>query len=269
MIVLAGLLLLAAACILFAPRLLVLRGFAFRRPRLMLVLWLGVFLTGAAAVLSSVLWTAMLVVAFRTTDLDLGWIAGATAWLALGVLGVCAALVLGRAEPFLARRGTANRRLDVLAATAAYRVEWAGAVQVLHVRSDAAVAFSSSADGGRVVVTDALEHMLAPAQVQAVIAHERAHLTGRHDLLLRVAGVNRACLPSLFGACAFDRAVHLLVELVADDVAARTCGRAVLADALQASEGGQANEWAAVRAERLRLPLHAHGASRAGAPATD
>ncbi|GAA2752135.1 M48 family metalloprotease [Amnibacterium kyonggiense] len=251
MIVLAALLALAAACLLGAPRLLRLRRAAIRRPRLLLAVWLGVFLTGAAAVGSSVLWSVMLAVADRPGPLDAGWVAGVLAWGALAVTGAVAALVLTRAEPLLSGRSATSRDLDLLAAACADRVERLRGVQVLFVRADRPVAFSSTCDGGRIVVTTALAEGLAPGELRAVLEHERAHLAGRHDVLLRVARVNRACLPALFGARAFDQAVHLLVELAADDAAARACGPATVAAALRRAAELEANEWAEIRAARL------------------
>jgi Zn-dependent protease with chaperone function len=250
-IVLAALLVLAAACVLGAPRLLRLRRIAVRRPRLLLAAWLGVFLLGAAAIAGSVLWSVMLALADRTGPLDAGWVAGLLAWSALAITGAVAAVVLTRAEPFLSGRGATSRDLDLLAAVCADRVERLGPVQVLFVRAERPVAFSSTCDGGRIVVTSALADALDAGELRAVLEHERAHLTGRHDALLRAARLNRACVPGLFGARAFDQAVHLLVELAADDTAARVCGAGVVAAALRRSAALEPNEWAEIRAARL------------------
>jgi Zn-dependent protease with chaperone function len=261
-IALAALLVLAAASVLGAPRLLRLRRIAVRRPRLLLAVWLGVFLLGAAAIVGSVLWSAMLALAARSGPLDVGWVAGLVAWGALAVTGAAAALVLTRAEPLLSGRGATSRDLDLLAAACADRVERLGTVQVLYVRAERPVAFSSTCDGGRIVVTSGLAEALTAGELRAVLEHERAHLTGRHDLLLRAARLNRACVPGLFGARAFDQAVHLLVELAADDAAARVCGEPAVAAALRRSAELEPNEWAAIRAARLE------GAGAAARPLT-
>jgi Zn-dependent protease with chaperone function len=250
-IVLAVLLGLAAACVLGAPRLLRLRRVAIRRPRLLLATWLGVFLLGAAAIAGSVLWSVMLALAARSGALDIGWIAGLLAWGSLVATGAAAAMVLTRAEPLRSGRGATSRDLDLLAAACADRVERIGAVQVLFVRAARPVAFSSTCDGGRIVVSSALAEALSRSELRAVLEHERAHLTGRHDLLLHAARLNRACLPALFGARAFDQAVHLLVELAADDAAARVCGAGAVADALRRTALLEPNEWAEIRAARL------------------
>jgi Zn-dependent protease with chaperone function len=249
--VLIGLLALAAGCLLGAPRLLRLRRFAVRRPRLLLAVWLGVFLLGAAAIAGSVLWSVMLAIAAHTAPVDAGWLAGLVAWGALTITGATAALVLTRAEPLTAGREAAARDLDVLAAACTDRSERIGAVQVLFVRAERPIAFSSTGDGGRIVVTSALADALTRAQLRAVLEHERAHLTSHHDGLLRIARLNRACVPVLFGARAFDQAVHLLIELAADDAAARICGAATLAGALRRTAELEPNEWASIRAARL------------------
>lgn len=251
MIVLGALLALAAACVLGAPRLLRLRRAAIRRPRLLLAVWLGVFLLGAAAIAGSLLWSTMLALAARAAPIDAGWIVGLIAWGALATTGAVAAVVLTRVEPFLLGRSATGRDLDLLAAACADRVERLGAVQVLFVRAARPVAFSSTCDGGRIVVTSALADALHPGELRAVLEHERAHLVGRHDLLLRAARLNRACLPAFFGARAFDQAVHLLVELAADDAAARLCGAPTVADALRRTAALEPNEWAEIRAARL------------------
>jgi len=263
-IVLAVLLGVAAVCVLGAPRLLRLRRLALRRPRLLLAAWVGVFALGAAAVVGSVLWSLMLALAARSEPLDVGWVAGVLAWTALAVTGAAAALVLTRAEPFTTGRDAASRDLDLLAAVCADRVERLGTVQVLFVRAARPIAFSSPCDGGRIVVSTALAEALDRGELRAVLEHERAHLTARHDLLLRLARLNRACLPVLFGARAFDQAVHLLAELAADDAAARVCGTAVLARALHRTGELEPNEWAAIRATRLdELPTRTPRSTRA------
>lgn len=267
MIPLVVLLALAAVCVLGAPRLLRVEGAGVRRPRLLLAAWIATFLLGAAAILGSLLWSVMLALAARTQPLDLGWVAGLVAWTALAATGGAAALVLTRAEPIRARRDATTRDLDLLAATCTERIERIGQVPVLVVRSARPLAFSSTCDGGRVVVTSGLVAVLTPGELRAVLEHERAHLSGRHDLLLLLARLNRACVPALFGARAFDTAVHVLVELAADDAAARRCGAEVLASALRATARLEPNEWAEIRAARLSEPVVARRPTGVGTAA--
>jgi Zn-dependent protease with chaperone function len=84
------------------------------------------------------------------------------------------------------------------------------------------------------VITRAALTTLNDAQLGAVLAHEHAHLHGRHHLLLAVTGALAKILPGprLFtdGAAEIAR----LVEMCADDVAARRHGGDTVVDALVA-----------------------------------
>ena len=74
---------------------------------------------------------------------------------------------------------------------------------------------------GRVVVTSGALSRLDQAQLQAVLAHERAHLSARHHLVIMLARVLPNALPGIrFLAIAADQ-TGSLVEMAADDSAAR------------------------------------------------
>ncbi|MGW4058587.1 M56 family metallopeptidase [Amycolatopsis sp. NPDC004747] len=91
-----------------------------------------------------------------------------------------------------------------------------------------------------VVVTTAALRVLDLRQTRAVLAHERAHLAGRHHQLLLALDVLHRAFP---GVPVFLRAlaeVGTLVEMLADDRAAREHGRLPLAQALAAVAGGAA-----------------------------
>jgi Zn-dependent protease with chaperone function len=82
--------------------------------------------------------------------------------------------------------------------------------------------------------------LLDPAQLTAVLAHERAHLAGRHHLFLvltRVLAVTFPAVP-LFTRGAAE--VARLAEMCADDAAARRSGRRALLTALLAIGTGTA-----------------------------
>ena len=82
------------------------------------------------------------------------------------------------------------------------------------------------------------------------VEHERAHVDLRHGLVLRLAEVNAACLPRVRAAAEMMRSSALLVELVADDAAARRCGTAV-ASALRTLGTLEDDESMLLRALRL------------------
>lgn len=104
----------------------------------------------------------------------------------------------------------------------------------------AAVAAAYCVPGGRghIVLTTAAHDALDDRERAAVIAHERAHLRGRHDLLL--LSVNVAA--RAFGWLPFfrqaQRRVAEYVEMLADDAAVRTAGAAPVATALLGLAGG-------------------------------
>lgn len=86
--------------------------------------------------------------------------------------------------------------------------------------------------GGCVVLTTAAIARLSDHQRRAVLAHERAHLAGKHHLLLTSAAILSYAFPRL-NICVLAREqTARLVEMRADDVAARRHGRQAVAEAL-------------------------------------
>ena len=91
----------------------------------------------------------------------------------------------------------------------------------------------------RVVVSEGTLESLAEAEVAAILSHERAHLRARHDLVLEAFTAAHAAFPRFVRSANALDAVQLLVELLADDAAVRTAGRAPLARALVACAAGR------------------------------
>lgn len=89
---------------------------------------------------------------------------------------------------------------------------------------------------GRIVVTTGMLHALDPIEREALLAHERAHLTGRHHLYLAAVELSARCHPALralrapmgyaLERCADEAAAHAVGDR---RVAARAIGRAALA----------------------------------------
>ncbi len=99
-----------------------------------------------------------------------------------------------------------------------------------------------------VVLTSGAVVALNEKELQAVIAHERAHLRGRHHLVLAAADAlarTLLFLPNLSRARAEQAR---LLEMMADDAAARSSGRLTVARAL-------------VRLAEVSIPAAALGAS--------
>ena len=86
----------------------------------------------------------------------------------------------------------------------------------------------------RIVLTTGALTCLGDGELDAVLAHERAHLSGRHHLVLTLAAALQHAFPvvGLFGLAA--RQVAYLVEIAADDAAVRRAPRLTVASALLA-----------------------------------
>jgi Zn-dependent protease with chaperone function len=83
-----------------------------------------------------------------------------------------------------------------------------------------------------IVVTSATLATLDRRHLAAVLAHERAHLAGRHHLLLAVTRALATILPTVALFTRGAAEVARLLEMCADDVAARTHGSRTLLGAL-------------------------------------
>ena len=83
-----------------------------------------------------------------------------------------------------------------------------------------------------VILTTGAVQALGPGQLDAVLAHERAHLTGRHHRLVAMARIGREVLPFLPLMRDAEEQVARLVELHADDVATRARDPRLLATAV-------------------------------------
>jgi Zn-dependent protease with chaperone function len=104
-----------------------------------------------------------------------------------------------------------------------------GAVLVEHSEP---VAYCVAGRNPTVILSTGALQALEPAQVSAVVAHERAHLTGRHHRLLALARISSLAFPALPLMRDADAQVARLVEMHADDAAARTSDPRSLATAL-------------------------------------
>ena len=121
----------------------------------------------------------------------------------------------------------------------------------------------------RIVLTTGALRRLDDRQLGAVLAHERAHLTGRHHLALAFAAALASAFPLRVFTAAADQ-VGRLVEMAADDSATRRSHRLDLAGALLALAAarvpagslGAAGTAAAQRVRRLIDMPHRPGRAR-------
>jgi Zn-dependent protease with chaperone function len=117
-----------------------------------------------------------------------------------------------------------------------------------------------------IVVTSAALDTLTNRHLQAVLAHERAHLAGRHHHVLAFARALAVAIPGVTLFSTGAREIARLLEMAADDAAARSHGSQTLLDALLALSLGALAPHGAVaatgtdvlaRAERLASPFAA------------
>jgi Zn-dependent protease with chaperone function len=101
------------------------------------------------------------------------------------------------------------------------------------------VAYCLPGRSSRLVVSAGVLERLAPDGVRAVLAHERAHLTERHDLVVLPFVAWGATAPFVRGMVCAQLAVAALIEMRADDVAAGCSAQRELAGALR-TVGGSA-----------------------------
>lgn len=223
-----------------------------RTPVAALLLWQSTALAAVLAALGAGLSLAtdrLWVPPVAAADLVVAALAGAVTVVVLARL-----LLSGH------RTGTALRRLrrlhrervDLVA-----RVD--GGVSVLE--HDLPVAYCvPGMSGSRIVVSRSTLISLAPAELGAVLEHERSHLRARHDLVLEAFAVLHLAFPRWVASAAARREVEVLVEVLADRAACRSGDRRALLSALLALAGspapagslGSAGSSLAARVEVLR-----------------
>ena len=103
---------------------------------------------------------------------------------------------------------------------------------VLWLEHQEPLAFSIGGRTKAIVATTGLRERLSPAETDAVLAHERAHLSGRHHLQVLLAETLAAAFPMLPLFRQAPDAVRRLIELAADDKAASSVGADVVRQAL-------------------------------------
>lgn len=240
MLVLLLLLVYTVAVVCFGPRLAAGRPWTAAAPRLGLLLCQAV----PAAVISGVLlMAAMTAVSVQHLRADIGHLLHACAvavWdgarhpgvpvtTALGAVAVVLLTHLARTAASSAATARRTRRqhragLELIG-------EGCGPQGYTRVPSEHRFAYCLPGGGGRIVVSSAAERELDDTQLSAVLAHERAHLRGRHHVLVQVSSVLAKALP-LPSLLALHAEVSQLVEMAADDRACRDSDRDALLTAL-------------------------------------
>ncbi|WP_300594020.1 M56 family metallopeptidase [Microbacterium sp.] len=241
----------AAALLLLSPWLLTGGRWQVRHPRTALTAWFAVFGGGIAAALASVAAAILAAVSGGTAATAAEAVTVTlVAWVSLGGVGAVLAFISLSAEPLsqswrasLARYAPAVSRREQ---HPGYTLVW----------FDAPELFACAVPGRHpeILVSTALQDALTIRQLQAVIAHEHAHLRLGHGWAVRIAELNALCLPRMLRAGRdMKRSTLLLVELIADDTAAGQVGAVHLANALAALAKTTNDPGLELRAERLTL----------------
>lgn len=158
----------------------------------------------------------------------------------------------------MARRRARTRREHLGLLRIAARRE-GGAPATWWLEHDRPLAFSVAHGRGVIVATEGLRRQLPAREVAAVLTHEKAHLRGRHHLLIGWVEAMGQGLPFVPLFRRAPCAVRELVELTADAAAVRSHGAEAVRAALLAVAGhgapdgslAMARDGVAVRLARL------------------
>lgn len=156
----------------------------------------------------------------------------------------------------IAVRRTQRDALDVLA------TPWPNDSGVLMLDHPSAVAYCLPGSRSRLVISSGAAESLTSEEIEAVLTHERAHLSRRHDLVVLPFVAWGAALPFSVGVRRAQASVALLVEMMADDAAVHAGQSEALIAALERIKpasarnlGGLDHDIASdVRRHRLRHP---------------
>ena len=252
-----------------------------RSPRIGIAAWqtlsvsivLAVLLAGLSLAVPAIPWTINLAAWIRTCAMAIlaqystpgGAVVSATGAAAAGavIVRVTYCLAVDRAVAARSRRAQVN----VLALIARPHLHY----DALVVDHGAAAAYCLPGRLRQVVLTSAALLALDHNQLLAVLAHERAHLRGRHDLILAAADALQHAFPRVTAFRTARRELGRLVEMLADDSAARHSDRTTVATALvrlaehgltPAAALGAGGESAPSRVRRLISPLRPLGAGK-------
>ena len=232
----AALLLLAALLAWPVPVALARATWPDRDPVLALLCWQAVGLAGGLALIGAPLvfglapWGTTLpdaVAAFVTSSPPVA--AGVEHWAALGI----AAVIAGRLVTVLVASGVRIARVRARHRALLRVVTREGQPNGVNIVDIAEmVAFCLPGGPPMIVLSAGIVAELDHAELSAVVAHERAHLIERHHLFLLPFVAWHRALPWVPATGRARVAVHDLVELRADDRAARVAGRDALARAI-------------------------------------
>ncbi len=247
----------AAAVAFLAPRALVNRSWVDRSPELGLAAWCAALFSVTAAVGFAAL--ALVIPWPRTVDAlcalwrwcadalrgehgPLGHFAGAVVVGLVLLVAARTVLVVARAACSVVAARRRHRDAVTLVGT---HLPGLGVTVLDH--TDPA-AYLVPGRRRRIIVTTAALALLSAGELAAVVAHERAHATGRHHLLRDGARMLTQAFPRIALFAVAQEQIARLVEIRADQVAARHHAPLDLAQALVAMATGSATPSGALAA---------------------
>ncbi|MGB3911027.1 MAG: M56 family metallopeptidase [Pseudolysinimonas sp.] len=224
LVVAAALILIAAALAVPVPIALARTAWPTRAPARALLLWQVIALAGGFSMIGALIAAGFALL--PSTEIGGGIVFGAGAALAaylLSHLAVTVALVARSRRRHRALLGLLTSPHPTRAST-------------LVLEDSAPLAYCVPRGWNSLtVLSRGLLDRLSPDELSAVIAHERAHLEQRHDILLVAFRAWRSALPWFPIAARAAEEVDVLVELLADDSARRVVPDATLARAIVAA----------------------------------
>ncbi|MFC4603442.1 M56 family metallopeptidase [Rhodococcus kronopolitis] len=244
MIAAIGLLVAAAVLGFAAPHWLGRLAAPHRHPRVALAAWLTsqALFVGVVAAVPLVLWvrpgdrwhllpasTLSCVAALRENG-TVPWLLAVEAALwAVGLL-LAGRIVLVVSRGLRRHRRVTEEHASVLRLVG--RRDPADGDDVVHLVGPGVAAYSIGGRSPAIVLGTGVVDLEPPTRA-AVLAHERAHLRGRHHLLVAWADSLRAAVPAVPLARVGATWVRVLVELSADRQAAASCGPSAVCAALE------------------------------------
>lgn len=183
----------------------------------------------------------------------LGWFTAslyALVFAATAVIGVRLTVTVIRIGVRTRARRRSHRTLIDLVDRADLHYRAGSDIRVLEV--PVPIAYCLPGLRSRIVLSEGTLSRLTADELTAVIAHERAHLRARHDLVLEAFIALHAAFPRFVRSRSALGAVELLAEALADDRAVRASSRGAVGRALVACAGARAP----------------HGAMAVGGPTT-
>lgn len=213
------------------PALLARMDWPYRAPRAAIVLWQALALAAILAVVGAGLSASLWLVVHEgvpNPEPDAWRVVLHVAFLALTVVvvGRLTWSLLVVAAEVRATRRRHRALVDLVGARDAQR----RSVRILDAHEP--LAYCLPGLDARVVVSRGALDSLAPDELDAVLAHERAHLRARHDVVVDAFTALHRAFPRALRSESALVSARVLVELLADDHARRHAGTTPLARAL-------------------------------------